>query len=137
MIMDLFLNKKFIQNAFNNLTIDSNNNNSVCNNLVTKLYLIGTFINVVLSNQMNLLNRNSLITNLMQEYGSLFESVLNNKINNSNDQFKLLEDSNEDSDESDYKALLKSIEALIECKLLAIDMVKQILNYFTKEGIIF
>ena len=81
--MDLFLNKKFIQNAFNNLTIDSNNNKSVCNNLVTKLYLIGTFINVVLSNQMNLLNRNSLITNLMQEYGSLFESVLNNKINNS------------------------------------------------------
>jgi len=85
MIMDLFLNKKFIQNAFSNLTIDSNNNNSVCNNLV----------------------------------------------------FKLLEDSNKDSDESDYKALLKSIEALIECKLLAIDMVKQILNYFTKEGIIF
>jgi hypothetical protein len=74
--------------------------------------LIGTFINVVLSNQMNLLNRNSLITNLMQEYGSLFENVLNNKINNSNDQFKLLEDSNKDSDESDYKALLKSIETI-------------------------
>jgi hypothetical protein len=46
---------------------------------------------------MNLLNRNSLITNLMQEYGSLFEIVLNNKINNSNDQFKLLEDSNKGS----------------------------------------
>jgi hypothetical protein len=61
---------------------------------------------------MNLLNRNSLITNLMQEYGSLFEIVLNNKINNSNDQFKLLEDSNKDSDESDYKALLKSIETI-------------------------
>ena len=61
---------------------------------------------------MNLLNRNSLITNLMQEYGSLFENVLNNKINNSNDQFKLLEDSNKDSDESDYKALLKSIETI-------------------------
>ncbi len=74
--------------------------------------MIGTFINVVLSNQMNLLNRNSLITNLMQEYGSLFENVLNNKINNSNDQFKLLEDSNKDSDESDYKALLKSIETI-------------------------
>ena len=74
--------------------------------------MIGTFINVVLSNQMNLLNRNSLITNLMQEYGSLFEIVLNNKINNSNDQFKLLEDSNKDSDESDYKALLKSIETI-------------------------
>jgi len=48
----------------------------------------------------------------MQEYGSLFEIVLNNKINNSNDQFKLLEDSNKDSDESDYKALLKSIETI-------------------------
>ncbi len=56
----------------------------------------------------------------MQEYGSLFEIVLNNKINNSNDQFKLLEDSNKGSVKINWD-----------------HMVKQILNYFTKEGIIF
>lgn len=79
------------------------------------------------------INKAELISQLLQEYGSIIDQSLNYQINSSNIQPKPNETS-EESEEAEYKNMVKIIEASIECKLLSIDIIKIILNNFNKEG---
>lgn len=70
----------------------------------------------------------------MQEYGSVIDFSLNYQINATSIKLDKKDEASTESDESEYKNAVKSIEASIESKLLSIDIIKLVLNYFIKEG---
>jgi hypothetical protein len=84
-------------------------------------------------------NKAQVLMKLVSEYGKLFEYSLNIDLCDPDQQPSRVKstDLNEDEvdeDSEDLKCFIKTIESGIECKLLAIDLIKLVLNYFIKEG---
>ena len=79
-------------------------------------------------------NKPEILSKLMQEYGNAIEFSINYQINSASIKLNKTEESETESDEKEYKNTVKSVEASIESKLLSIDIIKLILNFFIKEG---
>lgn len=80
---------------------------------------------------------------LFEEYGHLFEHALSVQLNVDRPQMKAspetsgLESQMEESDDGSeelLKVFIKNLEEKVEYKLLTIDVIKLICNYFLKEG---
>lgn len=76
-------------------------------------------------------SHSDILSKLLQEYGSLIEYSLNYQLSSKNQEFDL---NKATENENEYKIMVKSVEVAIECKMLSIDIIKSILNYFIKNG---
>ena len=105
------------------------------------MILLDSFVNAILSvDETDLsVNKAQVLLKLVSQYGKLFEYSLNIDLSDPDQQPSRVKstDLNEDEadeDSEDLKCFIKTIESGIECKLLAIDLIKLVLNYFIKEG---
>ena len=108
--------------------------------LIKIISLKGSLVNLVLSHpkfetQQNV-EKGEFLLNIMESYSCFIESSLSvclddnrtkNDVNNNENDEALVE-----NDENDDKKKFKSFEESIECKLLALEIVKSISGFFSK-----
>ena len=82
------------------------------------------------------MRKSDFLLKIMENYANLIEISLNVRLNDTVPPPTIAEINNnqieESHDDKDFKKLFKSVEESIECKLLALDIVKSMSNYFAR-----
>jgi hypothetical protein len=146
-LLDFYLNKNFFANCLTHLNQEQSNttpgqtppsNEDILSNLNAKLYIVASFVNLILSNRKfeTELNRKKSVylLNILQEFSNLLVDSLKIDLEeDKNPSSKNNNDSSNMSDEdSEAKSYFKSFEKAIESKLVSIDLLYSISEYFMK-----